>query len=212
MQNVDILKGDIRMTTKHREKDVERFEQWASTYENSWLQRALFERVYQATLTLAAGIVHQPVSVLDVGCGTGKLLRRANTYWPEAQLIGVDPASSMIEMAKRLTPNATFSTGMAEALPLQDASVDLALSTTSFHHWRDQAAGIREIARVLRPEGYFILVDASFPDWLVRVVRLKRFHSPAQLRTLFIQAGLHVQTQQTLAWRRWLATVGKKGP
>ncbi len=210
MQNVDILKGDIRMTTKHREKDVERFEQWASTYENSWLQRALFERVYQATLTLAAGIVHQPVSVLDVGCGTGKLLRRANTYWPEAQLIGVDPADGMIEMAKRLTPNATFFTGMAEALPLEDASVDLALSTSSFHHWQDQAAGIREIARVLRPGGYFILVDASFPDWLVRVFRLKRFHSPAQLRTLFIQAGLHVQTQQTLAWRRWLATVGNK--
>ncbi len=198
------------MTTKHREKDVERFEQWASTYENSWLQRAFFERVYQATLTLAAGTVHQPVSVLDVGCGTGKLLRRANTYWPEAQLIGVDPANGMIEMAKRLTPNATFFTGMAEALPLEDASVDLALSTSSFHHWQDQAAGIREIARVLRPGGYFILVDASFPDWLVRVFRLKRFHSPAQLRTLFIQAGLHVQTQQTLAWRRWLATVGNK--
>jgi ubiquinone/menaquinone biosynthesis C-methylase UbiE len=198
------------MTTKHSEKDVERFEQWASTYENSWLQRAFFERVYQATLTLAAGTVHQPVSVLDVGCGTGKLLRRANIYWPEAQLIGVDPANGMIEMAKRLTPDATFFTGMAEVLPLEDASVDLALSTSSFHHWQDQAAGIREIARVLRPGGYFVLVDASFPDWLVRVFRLKRFHSPAQLRTLFIQAGLHVQMQQTLAWRRWLATVGKK--
>jgi ubiquinone/menaquinone biosynthesis C-methylase UbiE len=198
------------MTTKHREKDVERFEQWASTYENSWLQRAFFDRAHQATLALAAGIVHQPVSVLDVGCGTGKLLRRATTYWPEAQLIGVDPANGMIEMAKRLTPNATFFTGMAEALPLEDASVDLALSTSSFHHWQDQAAGIREIARVLRPGGYFVLVDASFPDWLVRVFRMKRFHSPAQLQTLFIQAGLHVQMQQTLAWRRWLATVGQK--
>jgi ubiquinone/menaquinone biosynthesis C-methylase UbiE len=125
-------------------------------------------------------------------------------------LIGVDPAHGMIEMAKRLTPNATFSTGMAEALPLQDSSVDLALSTSSFHHWQDQAAGLREIARVLRPGGYFILVDASFPDWLVRVFRVKRFHSPAQLRHLFIQAGLHVQRQQTLAWRRWLATVGNK--
>jgi len=198
------------MATKDREKDIKRFNQWASTYEHSWLQRAFFDRTHQATLALAAGLVHQPVSVLDVGCGTGKLLRRATTYWPEAQLIGVDPANGMIEMAKRLTPNATFSTGMAEALPLQDASVDLALSTSSFHHWQDQAAGIREIARVLRPGGYFLLVDASFPDWLVRVFRLKRFHSPAQLRTLFIQAGLQVQTQQKLAWRRWLATVGKK--
>ncbi len=198
------------MTTKHRENDIERFDQWASTYEHSWLQRAFFDRAHQATLALAAGIVHQPVSVLDVGCGTGKLLRRAHTYWPEAQLIGVDPANSMVEMAKRLTPNATFSTGMAEALPLQGSSVDLALSTSSFHHWQDQAAGLREIARVLRPGGYFILVDASFPDWLVRVFRVKRFHSPAQLRHLFIQAGLHVQRQQTLAWRRWLATVGNK--
>ena len=198
------------MATKHREKDIERFDQWASTYENSWLQRAFFDQTHKAALALAATIVHQPGSVLDVGCGTGRLLRRANRYWPEAQLIGVDPASGMIERAKFLTPNATFFTSMAEALPLQDASVDLALSTSSFHHWQNQAAGIREIARVLRPGGYFILVDASFPGWLVGVFCLKRFHIPAQMRTMFIQEGLLVQAQQTLAWRRWLATVGKK--
>ena len=198
------------MATKHREKDIERFDQWSNTYENSWLQRAFFDQTHKAVLALAAGIVHQPESVLDVGCGTGRLLRRAYRYWPEAQLIGVDPANGMIERAKLLTPNATFFTAMAEALPLPDASVDLALSTTSFHHWQDQAAGIREVTRVLRPGGYFILVDASFPDWLAEAFRLKRFHSPTQMRTLFIQAGLHVQAQQTLAWRRWLATVGKK--
>jgi ubiquinone/menaquinone biosynthesis C-methylase UbiE len=198
------------MKTTHREKDIERFDQWSNTYEHSWMQRAFFDQAHQATLALAAGIVHQPASVLDVGCGTGKLLRQARISWPEAQLIGVDPANGMIEMAKRLTPNATFFTGMAEALPLQDASVDLALSTISFHHWQDQAAGIREIARVLRPGGYFFLVDMSFPDWLVRVFRLKRVHSRARLQALFTQAGLQVQTQQKVAWRGWLATVGKK--
>jgi ubiquinone/menaquinone biosynthesis C-methylase UbiE len=198
------------MTTTQREKDIEHFDQWSSTYENSWMQRAFFDRAHQAVLALAAGIVHQPASVLDVGCGTGRLLRQAHTYWPEAQLIGVDPANGMIEMAKRLTPNATFLTGMAEALPLQDASVDLALSTISFHHWQDQAAGIQEIARVLRPEGYFLLVDLSFPDWLGQVFRLKRVHSRARLQVLFNQAGLQVQTQQKVSWRGWLATVGKK--
>jgi ubiquinone/menaquinone biosynthesis C-methylase UbiE len=198
------------MTTTQREKDIEHFDQWSSTYENSWMQRAFFDRAHQAVLALAAGIVHQPASVLDVGCGTGRLLRQAHTYWPEAQLIGVDPANGMIEMAKRLTPNATFLTGMAEALPLQDASVGLALSTISFHHWHDQAAGIREIARVLRPGGYFLLVDLSFPDWLGRVFRLKRVHSRARLQALFNQAGLQVQTQQKVSWRGWLATVGKK--
>jgi ubiquinone/menaquinone biosynthesis C-methylase UbiE len=198
------------MATKHREKDIERFDQWSSSYENSWLQRAFFDKTHNAALALAASIVHQPESVLDVGCGTGRLLRRAYRYWPEAQLIGVDPAQGMIEKAKLLTPNATFFTAMAESLPLQDNSVDLAISTTSFHHWQDQSAGIREVARVLRPGGYFILVDASFPDWLVGAFRLKRFHSKTQFRTLFVQAGLHVQAQQKLAWRSWLATVGDK--
>jgi ubiquinone/menaquinone biosynthesis C-methylase UbiE len=198
------------MTTTHREKDVERFDQWASSYENSWLQRTFFDPAHQATLALAAEIIPKPESILDVGCGTGKLLRRARTYWPDAQLIGIDPANGMIEIAKRLTPNATFFTGMAEALPLPGVSVDLALSTISFHHWQDQATGIREIARVLRPGGYFILVDISFPNGLVRVLCLKRFHSPAQMRTLFNQAGLDVQAQQRIAWRRLLATVGEK--
>jgi len=198
------------MATKSRERDVEHFDQWSESYENSWMQRAFFDPTHQAALALAASIVHEPQCILDVGCGTGRLLRRAYRYWPEAQLIGVDPAPGMIEKAKLLTPNATFYTSMAEALPLQDNSVDLALSTTSFHHWQDQAAGVREIARVLRPGGYFMLVDISLPEWLGGVFRLKRVHSPTQMRALFTQAGLNVQMQKTLAWRRWLATVGKK--
>src|SRR6516165_8779278 len=124
------------MAIKHREKDIERFDQWSSSYENSWMQRAFFDQTHKAVLALAAGIVHQPESVLDVGCGTGRLLRRAYRYWPDAQLIGVDPANGMIERAKLLTPNAKFITAMAEALLLPDASIDLALSTTSFHHWQ----------------------------------------------------------------------------
>lgn len=197
------------MATKQREKDIERFGRWASSYEESWLQRSFFDQAHQAVIALAADVVHQPASVLDVGCGTGKLLRRARSCWPEAQLFGVDPADGMVEVAKHLTPGATFYTSMAEALPLPDISIDLALSTISFHHWQDQVAGIREIARVLRPGGYFILADISFPDWLVGVFRLKRVHGPAQMRMLFKQGGLQVQAQQKLAWRR-LATIGKK--
>ncbi len=105
------------MTTTRHEKDIEYFDQWANTYERSWVQQVYFDPTHRATLALAAEIVYQPASILDVGCGTGKLLRQTRTYWPEAQLIGVDPANGMVEMAKCLTPNATFFTGMAESLP-----------------------------------------------------------------------------------------------
>jgi ubiquinone/menaquinone biosynthesis C-methylase UbiE len=126
------------MTTPRRTKTSSALTTGQATYEQSRMHQALFEQVHQAPLALAASLVPQPASVLDVGCGTGKLLRQARTSWPEAHLIGVDPANSMIEMATRLTRSAPFLTGMAEALPLQDASVDLALSTSSFHHWQDR--------------------------------------------------------------------------
>jgi SAM-dependent methyltransferase len=52
-----------------------------------------------------------------------------------------------------------FSEGVAEKLPYPDASFDLVVSTTSFDHWKDQAAGLCECARVLTPNGHFVLTD-----------------------------------------------------
>ncbi len=78
-------------------------------------------------------------------------------------MIGVDAAEKMIEQATQLFPEAEFHVAMAEALPLPDASVDLAFSTLSFHHWANQAKGISEVARVLRPQGRFLLADITIP-------------------------------------------------
>src|SRR5579883_1550856 len=125
--------------------DIDRFSRWSRTYERSYLQGLIFDRAHRAA----------PESILDVGCGTGRFLRQAAQRWPGASLIGVDPAEGMIEMARRLTPGATFYVSMAEELPLPGASVDVAVTTLSFHHWSDQAAGVREVARVLRPGGRF---------------------------------------------------------
>jgi ubiquinone/menaquinone biosynthesis C-methylase UbiE len=180
------------MKSKHHTLDVELFERWGSTYERSWMQQRLFDPVHSAVLHQAASRFN-PASVLDIGCGSGRLLRKVHDYWPQAHLSGVDPAHKMLEIARQLTPEACFSMGSGEALPLSDASVDLALSTISFHHWRDQAAGVREVARVLRPGGFFLLADFTFPTWLAWL--LPRVHSAAQMRVLFEQAGLDVQAQ-----------------
>lgn len=197
------------MPIASEKNDIERFDQWSRTYEDSRLQRYFFDRVHQAVLALIAKRV-EPRSLLDVGCGTGRLLRDARALWPNAELIGVDPANGMVEVARHLTPGAIFHIGMAEALPLPDASVDVVLSTISFHHWKDQAAGVREVARVLRPGGYFFLTDVSAPAWLSRLIHQQRVHSPAGLRTLFMEAGLNVLTQQSVFSRFVLVTIGTR--
>jgi len=187
--------------------DIALFERWGSTYERSWMQQRLFDPVHAAVLHQAASRF-KPASVLDIGCGSGRLLRKVHAYWPEARLSGVDPAHKMLEVARQLTPEAHFSIGSGEALPLEDASVDLALSTISFHHWRDQAAGVREVARVLRPGGSFLLADFTLPTWLAWL--LPRVHSAAQMRALFEQAGLDVQAQPGPVARFVRITIGTK--
>ena len=201
------------MLTKHSHdtnKDVDRFDRWSETYEDSWMQRWLFERVHKAVLNVVAQRGNEPGVILDVGCGTGKLLRAAGIRWPNAQLIGVDPAQGMIKVAQHLTPDATFHIGTAESLPLADYSVDLVLSTTSFHHWRDHAAGVREVARVLRPGGSFFLADFSVPAWVSHLTHHALYQQPAKQRRLFTDAGLNVEAQQPIFSHYFIVTIGTR--
>jgi ubiquinone/menaquinone biosynthesis C-methylase UbiE len=117
----------------------------------------------------------------------------------------------MIEQARRLTPEATFHPGSGEAVPLEDSSVDVAFSTVSFHHWADQAAGVREVVRVLRPGGYFCLADGSLPWMLGGLIPHTRIHTRTEMRELFERAGLAVRSQRRIAAGGVLATVGQKG-
>ena len=192
--------------TPYQTRDVQHFERWSQSYEDSWMQRRIFGPVHRAALDLAAPLP-APATVLDVGFGTGRLLRAAATRWPDAQLVGVDPAEGMVEVARHLTPGATIHRGLAESLPLPGASVDLAFSTMSFHHWHDQAAGVREIARVLRPGGHFILVDFAVPRVLGWFTRHGGGLPVAMRRRLFTAAGLRVERQQAIAYRFIVATV-----
>ena len=178
--------------------DVERFDRWSRTYERSWLQVLLFDRAHRVVLDRALRLpdAGQLTTILDVGCGTGRLLRATAGHWPQARLVGVDPAAGMVRVARQLTPAATLVVAPAQDLPLPDASVDLAFSTLSFHHGADQAAGVREVARVLRPGGWFVLLDVSVPGWLARLFGDRPYLRPGERLALFEAAGLHVVEQR----------------
>ncbi|HVN80321.1 MAG TPA: methyltransferase domain-containing protein [Terriglobia bacterium] len=197
------------MVTQPETEDIQSFERRSGTYEDSFLQGLFFDRIHRIALKLVP-VGLQPESILDIGCGTGRLLRKAATRWPTARLTGVDPAEGMVREARRLTPQAVFHVSMVESLPLPDSSTDLVFSTTSFHHWQDQLQGIKQITRVLRPEGVFVLVDIVMPFGLGRIHPHGRQTSPATVRGMFAQAGLDVQTQRRAMSRFILVTVGRR--
>lgn len=183
-------------------RDVERFNEWAPTYDRHHLQRRIFEPVQKAVLDLAAEQLARPAAILDIGCGTGRLLRAAEERFPSARLYGVDAAREMVRQARSaLAPSSRMQLlhATAEQLPFTDAQFDLVFSTMTFHHWADQRTGIAEIARVLTPVGRWVLADfiARGPmRWVFRIVRPKRFHERDQLDSLLAPARLGVVAER----------------
>lgn len=199
------------MIAPSRRNALTHFQHWSSRYEHSWLQARFFAPAQQAVWeTMERYTPIQPGMVLDIGSGTGRLLRSLHEHWPDAHLLGIDPTAGMVEVARQLTPMATFEVGFAEALPFSESSIDVAVSTFSLHHWSNQAAGLREIVRVLRPQGCFFLTDVMLPPWLSPFLPWSHFRKPAQIKTLFQQAGLHILHQQATVHNHALITVGRK--
>lgn len=144
---------------------MEAFDHRADTYDRGpigdW-HRAVAERA--ADLALAQA--YRPSRILDVGCGTGMLLRRLALSLPDDVLLaGVDPALRMVARAREAVGRATVVQAAAEKLPYADGSFDLVVSTMSFDHWADQRVGLLECARVLESDGRFVLTDL-FAAWL----------------------------------------------
>jgi ubiquinone/menaquinone biosynthesis C-methylase UbiE len=92
-------------------------------------------------------------SVVNVGAGTG-------SYEPrDREVIAVEPSPLMI--AKRPAGAAPAVGGVAEALPLDDQSVDAAMGTLTIHHWRDIDVGLAEMRRVARQRIVLLTIDAE---------------------------------------------------
>ncbi len=150
------------------DRDIEVFDQRAPGYESGWLGR-LHHDIANRAADLALACSPAPRRVLDVGCGTGYLLRELAIRVPDAEeLAGLDAAPAMIEAARSaaMDDRLSFRTGVAERLPYPAAAFDLVVSTTSFDHWADQRAGLTECGRVLAPGGHFVLAD-QFSAWLL---------------------------------------------
>jgi ubiquinone/menaquinone biosynthesis C-methylase UbiE len=143
------------------DRDVQAFDERAASYE-SGRHGQLHQEISDRVVELALSRVPAARRVLDVGCGTGYVLRQFAARLPSAgEFLGVDPAPKMIEVARAASSDErlNFMRGTAELLPAGESAYDLVVSTTSFDHWTDQAAGIRECARALAPGGTLVLTD-----------------------------------------------------
>jgi SAM-dependent methyltransferase len=105
-------------------------------------------------------------AIVDIGCGPGFLTRDLAAGADEkGSVLGLDQSESMLEIARARCaemPGARFEVGDAIELPLEDRSIDLAVSTQVLEYVKDVDRALTEITRVLRPGGRVVLLAT---DW-----------------------------------------------
>jgi ubiquinone/menaquinone biosynthesis C-methylase UbiE len=140
----------------------ELFDRWANSYDwtfPSFIYQAIHKRLL-TKVELSAN-----ANVLDLGCGTGRLLNRLANQFPEITGTGLDLSPQMLRVARqnnRHRPRLIYLEGNAENLPFVEGQFNAVFNTISFLHYPQPDQVLKEVARVLSPRSKFYLVDITF--------------------------------------------------
>lgn len=151
-----------------------------------WNRRAIIDRI---------GSLPERSVIIDLGCAGGFLLDDLRGVRPDAQLIGVDLIESGLRGAHALLPDARLLLADVCALPLDDASVDLAVSANLLEHVPDDVGALGELRRVLRPGARAVLVVPAGPgvyDYYDRFLGHERRYARGELAGKARLQGLEV--------------------
>lgn len=100
----------------------------------------------------------KPKRILEIGFGRGSYLQEL-LFSKRTQLFGIDISKTMVELAVQLNPSdkINLEQGDVHSLPYEGGFFDVVLSINSVYFWKDIGVSLKEIKRVLKPNGQLIL-------------------------------------------------------
>jgi ubiquinone/menaquinone biosynthesis C-methylase UbiE len=174
-----------------------------------------------------------PSKILEIGSGQGvcseKLDLRGLSY------TGLEPSSFLVERARKLysSENRNFLVGSVYDLPFSNALFDAAFSVAVWHLLSDLSKAARELSRVLKPQGAFLIVTANpetYSEWVKPYSEIQRsgprlegkvtcsdgstssdilyLYTFTEIRESLMAAGL--QIERTESFRNFICFVGRK--
>ena len=162
----------------HRSHTVEIFTDVAPKYEflNSLLTAGRDRKWRLKMLAVCeSALGRKPETALDLATGTGDVARMMADKWPTAKIVGTDPTTAMLDLAKNRKPGKKLSPaiakiewkeGVAEQISFPDNSVDIVTIAFGFRNVQEshRAKAMDEAFRVLKPGGIFAILELGLPN------------------------------------------------
>lgn len=173
---------------------------WLSSFDHFGLLAPIYDRVMRTPdpqrLRQLADL--RPTDrLLDVGGGTGRVATQLRASVDETWVLDVS-RGMLIEAGEKhaLIP----CQGAVEALPFASDSFDKIVAVDTFHHFRDQVAGVEELLRVLAPGGRLVVEEPDIEHFWVKLIALgervllmrSHFHRAVDLRAMFSRGDTEV--------------------
>ena len=137
------------------------FNQQAATYDND-IKGQHARSLYPVILKKLSEIPYH--TALDLGCGTGEMMRLILQQNKDKSLYGIDLSEIMFEVAKeKLGNHVNLILSDSEQLPFSDRFIDVVYCNDSFHHYPAPDKVLSEVYRVLKPNGIFVMCDCWQP-------------------------------------------------
>lgn len=151
---------DWILSTPESERELaDRYDEWAATYDAdhaAWGWNGPAMAVSALAIALGGTWVDTHL-VLDAGCGTGLVAQTLRDQDIDADVIGLDLSTAMLQQADATDCYRYLARASLYALPLQSRLVDAVVSTGVFTHGHVGPEALVELCRVTRPGGYVVV-------------------------------------------------------
>ncbi|MBU1240803.1 class I SAM-dependent methyltransferase [Myxococcota bacterium] len=138
---------------------------WSSKYEKLWVQKYSLRPTRREIISRLDYLLpaEGPVHILDMGCGTGQLVREIKAAFPGREIIvkGVDISQGMIRKAHLSDPQGSYEVYSMEGYHDERHRYDFITCTHSLPYYENQGRALEKFHSWLKPGGYLLLANAS---------------------------------------------------
>lgn len=160
--------------------------------------------------------------LLDIGCGGGATLKRLSEISPSGRITGLDYSETSVAKSKEYNRGEVergrmeIHMGSVEAMPFAANAFDGITTVESFYFWPDPRENLKEVRRVLKPDGVFLLIadiygGYAFDEHTKENIRKYDLFNPTpeEFETMFLEAGFSSVRIHLNPGTSWICVEGR---